>query len=113
MLLFNGLHIMLNLIAEVSFLGDVADTISSILISRFIINLREVDSQDRPSNETTFFNQSSHDVTSFTSEREGRGGLVFAENFVESMGAPLDESCASSEMSPEVEEGYTRCDVKA
>ncbi|RPD56564.1 hypothetical protein L226DRAFT_455382 [Lentinus tigrinus ALCF2SS1-7] len=78
MLVFNVLHIVVNFAEEVSFMGDIADVITSILVSRFIINLRDLDSRD--------LLEQSH------SGSTAGGTVVFASNLIESMGAPLERS---------------------
>ncbi|KAI0660005.1 hypothetical protein C8Q70DRAFT_913775, partial [Cubamyces menziesii] len=109
MLVVNSLHIMMNYIVKISFLGDVADVITSILISRFIMNLRDIDGKE--TGEISYATRTEHGgpgswhATSGRSELEGggrgrghghgHGTLVFAApsgNFVESMGGALEHS---------------------
>ncbi|KAH9896100.1 hypothetical protein C8Q73DRAFT_789883 [Cubamyces lactineus] len=101
MLVVNSLHIMMNYVVKISFLGDVADVITSILISRFIMNLRDIDGKDTGevsrSTRTELGGPGSWHATPERSEGggRGRGTLVFAPGsnyFVESMGGALEHS---------------------
>ncbi|OJT11720.1 hypothetical protein TRAPUB_11782 [Trametes pubescens] len=46
MLVLNVLHIIINFVEQVSFMGDIADVLTSILVSRFLMNLRALDAQE-------------------------------------------------------------------
>ncbi|KAI0323971.1 hypothetical protein GY45DRAFT_1332051 [Cubamyces sp. BRFM 1775] len=98
MLVVNSLHIMMNYVAKVSLLGDVADVITSILISRFIMNLRDIDGKETGeisrSSRTEFDGPGSWHATPERpdDERHGHGTLVFASTFVGSMGGALEHS---------------------
>ncbi|KAI0667148.1 hypothetical protein C8Q78DRAFT_982484 [Trametes maxima] len=95
MLVLNVLHIVINFVLQISFMGDIADVLVSILVSRFIMNLREYDGRDT--------GQLSH---TSSAARDGLGSwhpaspggaderttLAFASGFIESMAAPLEHS---------------------
>ncbi|KAI0323966.1 hypothetical protein GY45DRAFT_1263739, partial [Cubamyces sp. BRFM 1775] len=94
MIILNSLHIMMNYVAKVSFLGDVADVLTSILISRFIMNLRDIDLA-----ETGQISRSEPDgpgswhATPDLSSGGGQGGpIMFASNFLDSLGGVLEHS---------------------
>ncbi|KAI0325606.1 hypothetical protein GY45DRAFT_1260568 [Cubamyces sp. BRFM 1775] len=94
MLVLNVLHIMVNYVVKVSFLGDAVDVLTSILVSRFIMNLRNIDAKD--TGQITRSVNSDPGLGSWHATREGDGGrgtLVFASGrFVDSMGGPLEHS---------------------
>ncbi|KAI0357258.1 hypothetical protein OH77DRAFT_1422819 [Trametes cingulata] len=78
MLVLNVLHILINFVEQVSFMGDISDVLTSILVSRFIMNLRDLDTEE--TSQTT------------------RGTILFnASGFVQSMGEPLDFSSRRSD----------------
>ncbi|KAH9850484.1 hypothetical protein C2E23DRAFT_887375 [Lenzites betulinus] len=85
MLLMNLLHILINFIVRVSFLGDIADVMTSVLVSRFIMNLRDADTAEINAGAVGTWRAN----TAATSGGQG-GTLVFAHNFVDSLGAPLE-----------------------
>ncbi|KAI0659997.1 hypothetical protein C8Q70DRAFT_1053251 [Cubamyces menziesii] len=94
MVVLNVLHIMVNYVVKVSFLGDVVDVLTSILVSRFIMNLRNIDAKD--TGQITRSINSDPGLGSWHATREGDGGrgtLVFASGrFGDSMGGPLEHS---------------------
>ncbi|KAI0641614.1 hypothetical protein C8Q79DRAFT_918968 [Trametes meyenii] len=108
MLVLNVLHIAINFVLQVSFMGDIADVLVSILVSRFIMNLREYDAKDT--------GQLSH---TSSAARDGLGSwhlaspgavderttLAFASGFIESMAAPLEHSIAPLSESGLTEDG--------
>ncbi|KAL1938040.1 hypothetical protein VTO73DRAFT_12051 [Trametes versicolor] len=92
MLLLNVLHILINFIEKVSFLGDIAHVLTSVLVSRFIMNLRDVDGKDTGTDTVTTGGAGALETWHAERGTAGGGTLVFASNlnFVESMGGPLD-----------------------
>ncbi|KAH9850483.1 hypothetical protein C2E23DRAFT_887374 [Lenzites betulinus] len=99
MLLLNVLHIVINFVETVSFMGDIANTLTSILISRFIMNLRDIDGKDTGQNSAwtgaaseigtwrAVPGQGGHQQSS-----DARGTIMFASHVAESMGGDLVHS---------------------
>ncbi|OBZ72798.1 hypothetical protein A0H81_07334 [Grifola frondosa] len=92
LLILNALHIVFNFVEQVPFVSIFADAFTSILISRFILNLREVDihvhggmRSGRATFDGSMSYQSQPDTIIFTSNN----------NFVDSIGAPLDHGFPS------------------
>ncbi|KAH9896105.1 hypothetical protein C8Q73DRAFT_644233 [Cubamyces lactineus] len=118
MLILNVLHIMVNYIVKVSFLGDVVDVLTSILVSRFIMNLRNIDGKD--TGQITRSINSDPGLGSWHATREGDGGrgtLVFASGrFGDSMGGPLEHftmlARSEFEYDPEMEERRSSDDTE-
>ncbi|OSD02256.1 hypothetical protein PYCCODRAFT_1425384 [Trametes coccinea BRFM310] len=104
MLVLNVLHILINFVEQVSFMGDIADVLTSILVSRFIMNLRDLDAKDigQASNYTLTvpevgeWHASSDDRGASSLQR---GTIVFASagEFLDSLGGPLEHSSTVSE----------------
>ncbi|KAI0660028.1 hypothetical protein C8Q70DRAFT_1053281 [Cubamyces menziesii] len=95
MLVLNSLHIMMNHVAKVSFVGDVAYVVTSILISRFIMNLRDIDTGG-PGSRSTGYEPGGPGSWHAMTQRSAGGGhgdtVVFANDFVGSMGGTLERS---------------------
>ncbi|KAJ8457508.1 hypothetical protein ONZ51_g11492 [Trametes cubensis] len=95
MLVLNSLHIMMNHVAKVSFMGDVADVVTSILISRFIMNLRDIDTGG-PGSCSTGYEVGGPGSWHAMTQRSAGGGhgdtVVFVNDFVGSMGGTLERS---------------------
>ncbi|KAI9068729.1 hypothetical protein FKP32DRAFT_1671971 [Trametes sanguinea] len=113
MLVLNVLHILINFVEQVSFMGDIADVLTSILVSRFIMNLRDLDAKDTgqaPNYTLTVpsvgeWHASSGDPGASSLQR---GTLVFASagEFLNSMGGPLERSDAISDCEEDVPESF-------
>ncbi|KAH9896095.1 hypothetical protein C8Q73DRAFT_745200 [Cubamyces lactineus] len=103
MLILNSLHIMMNYVAKVSFLGDVADVLTSILISRFIMNLRDIGERgtDQPSRAGLDGPGSWHATPGLSSGGGQHEPIVFTSNFFDSLGGTLEHSLWTH---PELEE---------
>ncbi|KAI0368193.1 hypothetical protein BV20DRAFT_980856 [Pilatotrama ljubarskyi] len=107
MLALNVLHIMINHVEQVSFMGDIADVLTSILVSRFIMNLRDIDGKDTGQISRSggtgdvdgvgIWHAGSGEDGWTASEQ--RGTIVFAHagDFIDSMGGPLEHSMARLE----------------
>ncbi|KAI0325604.1 hypothetical protein GY45DRAFT_1260579 [Cubamyces sp. BRFM 1775] len=92
MLVLNVLHIVINYVVEVSFLGDIISIVTSILVSRFIMNLRDLDGKGVGRNTRSVTSDLA--LGSWHATRQG-GTLVFASGgFFDSMGGPLEHSTA-------------------
>ncbi|KAI0641610.1 hypothetical protein C8Q79DRAFT_1014055 [Trametes meyenii] len=101
MLLLNVLHILITFVQEVSVMGDVADVLTAILVSRFILNLREYSGKGIAARNRSH----PHDtqVASVSANASGaRSTLVFASRIVGSLGESLGHS-ASGESEAESE----------
>ncbi|KAL1938038.1 hypothetical protein VTO73DRAFT_12049 [Trametes versicolor] len=109
MLVLNVLHIIINFVEQVSFMGDIADVLTSILVSRFLMNLRALDAQQTGQTSTNDAPGTWHAVTGAGNDSAGGGSIVFASTasrFVESMGGPLEHSMrAPSEPETSYEDG--------
>ncbi|EIW53064.1 uncharacterized protein TRAVEDRAFT_53479 [Trametes versicolor FP-101664 SS1] len=95
MLVLNVLHIIINFVEQVSFMGDIADVLTSILVSRFLMNLRALDAQQTGQTSTNDAPGTWHAVTGAGNDSAGGGSIVFASTasrFVELMGGPLEHS---------------------
>ncbi|KAI0820864.1 hypothetical protein BC628DRAFT_1465142, partial [Trametes gibbosa] len=101
MLLLNILHIVINYVESVSFMGDIANVLTSVLISRFIMNLRDIDGKD--TGQDSEWTGSGNGLGTWRAvqgrggdESETRGTILFASNFAESMGGDLVHSMHTS-----------------
>ncbi|KAI0631851.1 hypothetical protein C8Q77DRAFT_1228907 [Trametes polyzona] len=93
MLVLNVLHIAINFVEQVSFMGDIADVLTSILVSRFIMNLRDIDGKDIGLDSAHTDGIEGPGAWHAASSSGGHeSGLVFASDFVASMGGPLERS---------------------
>ncbi|OJT14268.1 hypothetical protein TRAPUB_9180 [Trametes pubescens] len=118
MLVLNVLHIIINFVEQVSFMGDIADVLTSILVSRLLMNLRALDTQE--TGQASASNAPGTWLAVLGVDSAGGGSLVFAgtaSHFVESMGGPLEHSMrapSKREMSyePEDREGWFACEEK-
>ncbi|OJT13585.1 hypothetical protein TRAPUB_9866 [Trametes pubescens] len=92
MLLLNVLHILVNSVEKVSFLGDIAHVLTSVLVSRFIMNLRDAGARGSSTDSDAVSAGDTGALETWHAERGTADGgtLVFASNFVESLGGPLD-----------------------
>ncbi|KAI0357260.1 hypothetical protein OH77DRAFT_1435943 [Trametes cingulata] len=106
MLVLNLLHIMINHVEQVSFMGDIISVLTSILVSRFIMNLRDIDGKDTGQISRTEGGavdgigtwHAGPGAEGWTAS-EQRGTIVFARagEIVDSMGGPLEHSMARLE----------------
>ncbi|KAI0667152.1 hypothetical protein C8Q78DRAFT_982689, partial [Trametes maxima] len=85
MLLLNVLHILITFVQQVSVMGDVADVLTSILVSRFILNLREYSGKGIAARNRSH----PHDSQAASMSAGGRSTLVFASRIVGSLGESL------------------------
>ncbi|KAI0368198.1 hypothetical protein BV20DRAFT_948629, partial [Pilatotrama ljubarskyi] len=105
MLVLNVLHVMINHVDQVSFMGDIVSALTSILASRFMMNLRDIDRKDigqvsRSADgvDTWHANANPREEGQWTASEQG-GTIVFerAGDFVDSTGGRLEHSMARLE----------------
>ncbi|KAI8976302.1 hypothetical protein BD414DRAFT_496486 [Trametes punicea] len=104
MLVLNVLHIIINFVEKVSFMGDIADVLTSILVSRFIMNLRDLDGNNAGQGSRS--DPHGGDLETWLAAQSGAGTssarrqatLVFASagEFIDSMGGPLEHSTSAA-----------------
>ncbi|KAH9855923.1 hypothetical protein C2E23DRAFT_882684 [Lenzites betulinus] len=89
LLILNVLNIIINAVPNSSAVSAFQDPITSILVSRFLLNLRDTLTADTRNSQPTFIRSSYH-------TRQLSTGLQFAD-FVEPMGADLDHGFSAYE----------------